>query len=179
MFKKVSKIIVGGMFFLGSEIMAEPLRNYNDVVGLIVQISVEGFVNSDLAARIEETVNDEDTPLPIRVFILNELKEQEELNINNGIQYLLEQSVELKGLPGEYANMNRDMKLAHMLWLSQTENCAGDELKEGWGASCLVSIGEILQEQQQPENKEAAEVLHRKIRKILKKNNIETNQFGL
>ena len=177
--------MAGGMFFLGSEIVAEPLKDYDNILDFFNQIYEGDSVKSDLAARIQESVDDGNTPFQTRVYILYELDElldpeekQEGLQdtINDGIQNLLEQistsfaqNERLEGLPEGYNGMNLRMQFAHMLWLSQTVNCAGAELKENWDASCLQLIYEILQKQEQRQdgNEEAAEALYLEMKERL------------
>jgi hypothetical protein len=69
------------------------------------------------------------------------------------------------------------MKLAHVLWLSQTVDFLGNELKsDDYNTGCLGSIGRILRCQKNG-NKPAADALHQKIRNALKAKDIEMSQF--
>ncbi|MDR2628568.1 MAG: hypothetical protein LBC30_01060 [Puniceicoccales bacterium] len=159
MFQKVSKMMAGGILFLGIEAMAEPLEDYDDIVAFANQICKEDSADVDpglVATVVRGTVCATSIPIPMRVFILNRLDRiltlEERLEglqdvINGGIETLLTQDG-WEHLPTGYADMSREMKLAHMLWLSQTVSCESNELKNTYDTDCLKLICKILQQQQ-------------------------------
>ncbi|MDR1366528.1 MAG: hypothetical protein LBJ13_01310 [Puniceicoccales bacterium] len=184
MLKKISKIIAGGIFFLGSEIMAEPLKNYKDALDFVKSVHNGGSDQTGLVGTLRDTIGNEEIPIQTRVYILNEIEEnfteryiELEIVINGGIQSLLEERERNREtLPEEYGQMNMEMKLAHVLWESQTEEFRGITLRSNYGANCLESICRILR-RQKTNNKAFADALHQQMENVLKANNIEMGQF--